>query len=66
MSYRTPGLEGFDTTCAALFGLRYEPDHMDEQFSHAAFDPLRNDPAYGARFEACRSVFVSGEERDRP
>ena len=65
MSYRTPGLEGFDTTRSALWALRYEPDHMDEQFSHAAFDLLRNDPTYGARFEACRSVFVSREDRER-
>ena len=58
ISYRTPGLEGLDTTCAALFGLRYEPDHMREQFAHPAFDPLRNHPLLRARFEACRDVFV--------
>ena len=58
ISYRTPGLEGMDTTCAALFGLRYEPDHMREQFAHPAFDPLRNHPILGERFEACRAVFV--------
>ena len=62
MSYRTPGLEGFDTTCAALFGLRYEPDHMEEQFAHTAFDPLRRSTVYGKRFESCRGVFVSGEK----
>jgi hypothetical protein len=58
VSYRTPGLEGFDTTCAALFGLRYEPNHMREQFSHPAFDPLRNHPLLRDRFYACRDVFV--------
>jgi transcriptional regulator with XRE-family HTH domain len=61
MSYGTPGLEGFDTTRAALFGLRYEPDHMEEQFSHAAFDLLRGHPLYAERFAACRRVFVSGD-----
>ena len=58
VSYRTPGLEGFDTTCAALFGLRYEPNHMREQFAHPAFAPLRNHPLLRERFEACRGVFV--------
>ncbi|MBQ4113211.1 MAG: helix-turn-helix transcriptional regulator [Clostridia bacterium] len=58
ISYRTPGLEGLDTTCAALFGLRYEPDHMREQFAHPAFAPLRDDPILRDRFYACRDVFV--------
>jgi hypothetical protein len=58
ISYRTPGLEGFDTTCAALFGLRYEPNHMREQFAHPAFAPLRDDPILRDRFYACRDVFV--------
>ena len=58
ISYRTPGLEGFDALRASLFGLRYEPDHMREQFAHPAFDPIRNDPRLRARFEACRDVFV--------
>ena len=61
MSYRTSGLEGFDTACATLGGLRYEATHMEEQFSHAAFDLLRNDPQYSQRFAACRRVFVSEE-----
>lgn len=58
ISYRTPGLEGFDATRATLGGLRYDPVHMREQFAHPAFDPLRNDPLLRARFEACRDVFV--------
>ena len=60
LSYRTPGLEGFDTTRAALV-LRYEAAHMEEQFSHASFDPLRKHPLYAERFAACQRVFVSGE-----
>jgi transcriptional regulator with XRE-family HTH domain len=60
VSYRTPGLEGFDTTRATLV-LRYEAAHMEEQFSHAAFAPLRSHPLYAERFAACRRVFVSGE-----
>ena len=58
ISYRTPGLEGFDAPRASLFGLSYEPNHMREQFAHPAFEALRNDPLLRARFEACRDVFV--------
>ena len=57
MSYKTPGLEGFDTTRAPLC-VRYEPVHMQEQFAHPAFDALRDHPLYRDRFEACRAVFV--------
>ena len=65
ISYRTPGLEGFDaTTGATLFGLRYEPNHMREQFDHPAFAPLRSDPLLRARFEACRDVFVECGEQN--
>ena len=60
VSYRTAGLEGFDTTRATLV-LRYEAAHMEKQFYHTAFDPLRNHPLYAERFAACRRVFVSGE-----
>lgn len=61
ISYRTPGLEGFDTTLATLGGLRYEPLHMKEQFDHPAFGLLRDDPRYRERFDACCAVFVAGE-----
>lgn len=61
ISYHTHGLEGYDTTCATLGGLVYEPDHMKLQFSHPAFDILQSDPRYAERFEACRRVFVAGE-----
>ena len=61
MSYRTPGLEGFDTTRATLGGLRYDAAHMEEQFSHAAFDRLRTDEHYAERFAACQRVFVVEE-----
>ncbi|MBP3667818.1 MAG: helix-turn-helix transcriptional regulator [Clostridia bacterium] len=63
LSYATHGLPRFDTTRATLGGLVYEADHMGDQFAHAAFDFLREHPAYGERFEACRSVFVSREDR---
>lgn len=61
ISYRTPGLEGFDTTRATLGGVRYDPAHMEEQFSHTAFDLLREHPQYRERFEACRVVFTAIE-----
>ncbi len=64
ISYCTPGLEGFATTRSTLGGLRYDVVHMEEQFSHAAFDLLREHPLCRERFEACRRVFVSGGERD--
>ena len=61
VSFHTPGLEGFDTTRATLGRVRYDPVHMQKQFSHAAFDRLRTDERYAERFAACQRVFVVEE-----
>lgn len=58
LSYKTPGLDSFDTTRERQGGIRYRADDMAEQFSHTAFDLLRRDPAYAPRFEGVRQVFV--------
>ncbi len=62
LSYRTCGLESFDTTRGRQGGIHFHTDHMNAQFSHADFDALRLDPRYAERFAACRDVFV--EEPD--
>lgn len=61
LSYGTCHLSAYETTRGARGALFYDPEHMEAQFSHPAFAPLREDPATAPRFDACREVFVAKE-----
>ncbi len=58
LSYRTHGLDSFDTTRAKQGGIHYHPDSMAAEFAHRGFDPLRNDPRYADRFSRVCALFV--------
>lgn len=62
LSYRTHGLDSFDTLREKRGGEYYHAEHMAAQFAHRGFDPLRNDSRYAARFARACGVFTETGE----
>ncbi len=59
LSHRTPEMDTLDRPRARC-ATRYSED-MERAFAHPAFEYLRKDPLYTARFQLCRRVFLSAE-----